>query len=95
MSEEPVTWRQYLEPYAEMCGRGLRSIPRWLAECLAGVGSLPGVSLPLDRERLAVATGRFVSPADKARKELGWSPRVGLAEGMERTTAWLREEGLA
>ena len=31
---------------------------------------------------------------DKARRELGYEPKVDLAEGMRRTEAWLREEGL-
>lgn len=30
----------------------------------------------------------------KAREVLGWSPRVGFPEGMERTLDWLRSEGL-
>jgi nucleoside-diphosphate-sugar epimerase len=30
----------------------------------------------------------------KAREVLGWSPVVGFSEGMERTLAWLRSEGL-
>ena len=30
----------------------------------------------------------------KARRELGYAPRVGLAEGMARTEVWLRERGL-
>jgi CDP-glucose 4,6-dehydratase len=29
--------------------------------------------------------------ADKARRVLGWEPRHGLAEGMDRTIAWYRE----
>jgi nucleoside-diphosphate-sugar epimerase len=30
----------------------------------------------------------------KARELLGWAPAVGLEEGMSRTEAWLREQGL-
>lgn len=30
---------------------------------------------------------------DKARRELGWQPRVGIQEGVERTLKWFREEG--
>jgi nucleoside-diphosphate-sugar epimerase len=29
----------------------------------------------------------------KARAVLGWEPRVGLAEGLNRTISWLREQG--
>ena len=30
----------------------------------------------------------------RAREELGWEPRVPFDEGMRRTEAWLRAEGL-
>ncbi len=32
---------------------------------------------------------------DAARRDLGWEPRVTIAEGLERLAAWLRAEGLA
>ncbi len=31
---------------------------------------------------------------EKARRLLGYEPQVDLAEGMRRTEAWLREQGL-
>ena len=31
---------------------------------------------------------------DKARGMLGYEPKVGLAEGMDRCETWLRESGL-
>jgi nucleoside-diphosphate-sugar epimerase len=30
----------------------------------------------------------------KARRDLGYSPRVGLEEGIEQTVAWYEREGL-
>jgi len=93
--EEPVPWRAHLAPLAELCGRDLRSLPLWAARILALAGSLPGVPLPLDRDRLALATRRYAYPADAARRDLGWRPRVDHEEGVRRTLAWLREEGLA
>jgi nucleoside-diphosphate-sugar epimerase len=32
--------------------------------------------------------------AEKAQRVLGWTPKVDLADGMRRTEAWLREQGL-
>jgi nucleoside-diphosphate-sugar epimerase len=29
----------------------------------------------------------------KARRVLGWEPRVGVTEGLQRTVEWLREQG--
>ncbi len=34
---------------------------------------------------------RYAIDSSKARKELGWQPAVGFAEGIERTLAWYRE----
>ena len=31
---------------------------------------------------------------DKAKRDLGWTPRVGLEEGLKRTAEWYRAEGL-
>jgi len=31
----------------------------------------------------------------KARRVLGWEPKVGVDEGLARTVAWLRAEGYA
>jgi UDP-glucose 4-epimerase len=50
-----------------------------------------GTKLPVDRlpARPADAARSFVD-ATAARRALGWSPRVGLEEGLRRTAAWLR-----
>ncbi len=34
---------------------------------------------------------RLVSDNRRAREELGWAPRVGLREGLERTVGWIRD----
>ena len=42
-------------------------------------------------ERRAQEPGDFVSDITKIRRVLGWSPRVALREGLERTVAFYRE----
>ena len=42
-------------------------------------------------ERRAQEPGDFVSDITKIRRVLGWSPAVGLREGLERTVAFYRE----
>jgi nucleoside-diphosphate-sugar epimerase len=41
-----------------------------------------------------IGQARWTCTAAKAERELGFEPRVGLAEAMARTAAWCREEGL-
>ena len=33
-------------------------------------------------------------PIDRARRELGYGPRIGYEEGLRLTGAWLREQGM-
>jgi UDP-glucose 4-epimerase len=42
-------------------------------------------------ERRAQEPGDFVSDISKIRRLLGWEPKVGLEEGLERTVAFYRE----
>lgn len=36
---------------------------------------------------------RLVADISKAKRLFGWTPRVGLAEGLQRTAAWMAEQG--
>lgn len=47
-------------------------------------------SVPWPPELLAVETGDFFFDISAAGRELGWSPRIGLAEGLTRTVAAAR-----
>ncbi len=94
VTDEPLTWREYAGHYGALCGVEPKAVPRWLARALAALSAVPGVHLPIDRVRYAMATRRHVYSADRLRERLGWTPRVGVAGGMERTASWLREEGV-
>lgn len=58
---------------------------------LSGSGSLRTIPFPADRK--AIDIGDFYANFDKIERELGWSPRVELGEGLERTLAYYREHG--
>jgi len=52
------------------------------------------VSVELDPERLRPEGSevmRLLSDNSRARAQLGWSPEVGLDEGLNRTIAWIKE----
>jgi len=65
-----------------------------LAEVLievAGGGSWRLVQFP--EERRSIDIGDYFADDAKIRSRLGWEPRVGLREGLERSLAYYREHG--
>jgi len=56
---------------------------------IAGAGSYTLVPFPEDRKRIDI--GDFEADASKIRAALGWQPRVGLREGLERTVDYYRQ----
>ena len=63
----------------------------WLCEMLC----VPlRIDPPLHRRRVGFFTHHREFDLSKARKLLGYAPRVGAREGIERTIHWYREQGL-
>ncbi|MCS6804720.1 MAG: NAD-dependent epimerase/dehydratase family protein [Acidobacteriota bacterium] len=77
-----VTWKEFLGYYARMVGRdSLPSMSR--AEALS----------KLDPVQVEYWTQTGWFDITKARRMLGYEPRVSLAEGMKQTEQWLRRSG--
>lgn len=55
---------------------------------MSGSGRLEMVTWPPLAEQ--IETGDFVADIGRIRRELGWEPRVSLADGLERTVAFYR-----
>src|SRR5262249_10118760 len=55
---------------------------------IAGAGRVELVAWPEVAER--IETGDFVADIARIRRELGWTPRVALADGLTRTVAFYR-----
>jgi nucleoside-diphosphate-sugar epimerase len=94
-----VETRDFFAHYGRMLGRTVPSVPTSIA--LAGaavqarIARLRGRSTeltPAGVRYLALRRGTYA--IGKAQQLLGWTPTVGLADGMERTRAWLAGEGL-
>jgi nucleoside-diphosphate-sugar epimerase len=93
-----IPWRLYFGAYAQMLGRKrLPSVPFPLAWLVAAgyevLGAMRG--RPASVTRRAVSSLRSSNSFSnlKARRLLGWEPRVGFEEGMRRTRTWLEENG--
>jgi len=57
-------------------------------------GSLRNRAPFLSREKLReISSGDWICSSAKIRSELGWTPTIPLAVGIERTAAWYREAG--
>ncbi len=97
----PSTWADYAEAFGAALGRrvrplrvpqGLLVLAAWGNALLNALG-LPSSHLTPDKCREARQDGWLLDGA-KARRELGYAPRVDLRTGAAETLAWCRAEGL-
>lgn len=92
-----VPCREFFAPYAELVGRRLILLPTPVAVGTAAIIQRAARLTPGDNEvnpaslRYMLRRGTYSN--HKARRVLGWEPRVGVEEGLSRTVAWLREQG--
>lgn len=87
----------FFAPYAELVGRRLRTLPTPVAMAAAALVQRAGRFRPGDNDinpqalRYLLRTGTYSNA--KARRVLGWEPRVGVEEGLTRTVDWLAAQG--
>jgi nucleoside-diphosphate-sugar epimerase len=69
--------------------------PFWTAGLLCETVCIPlGLEPPLYRRRVDFYTKSRAFDTSRARGELGYAPQIDLEEGIRRTAAWYRQEGL-
>ena len=91
---EPVSALVFFSHLARMLGMTVRCLPRPLLHAAVRAGELARLKPPMGARALTFVSRRAVYPNARAREELGWTPAVGIEEGMRRTEAWAREAGL-
>lgn len=97
--DRPVTIKQLSTAIAHSMGKQLPggSIPLWLANLASDIFSVvpgfQGEKAPLTRSRVRFLTNSRVYNISRARKELGYAPKVELDEGMKQTAAWYKKHG--
>jgi nucleoside-diphosphate-sugar epimerase len=70
------------------------SVAIGLAEAGAKLARLAGKSTEVGRGTIGLLSRRGTYSIEKARRLLGFEPKVDLAEGMRRSEAWARSSGL-
>ena len=85
--------------YARMLGKDrVRTLPLVAARTIAAAGGKAEKLLGRDTEMSAASVDYLAKRGgysiEKARRMLGYEPKVDLAEGMRRCEEWLRAEGL-
>jgi nucleoside-diphosphate-sugar epimerase len=78
----PVPRTHLPAPLAYACGAAMEALP------------IPRRVLPLSRSRVRFMLQNRAYDGSRARQELGFVPRVGLPEGLSKTVAWYRSQGV-
>ena len=94
-----VTAQHRLPAIAAALGHGVVqvNVPRVLVgpvgAVVEGVGRLLGRYPPLNREKAREAKETWLISSEKAGRDFGYAPEIGLDEGMRETVAWYRAAG--
>lgn len=94
-----VPLREFVAAAAESVGARVPLLkvpyaPVYAAAVLCEAVCVPlGIEPPLHRRRVRFYRNNRAFSIDKARRMLGYSPKVDLREGLRRTVAWYRSNG--
>jgi nucleoside-diphosphate-sugar epimerase len=98
--DAPISLNNLVREIGNVVGRAPRrfKIPVWPVMAAAVICEKTlrplGIEPPLYPRRVEFFTKDRAFKIDKARRLLGYQPRVGEAEGLARTAAWYRSQGL-
>lgn len=98
-SGSPVSAVEFFGHYARMLGKpAVPRVPRALLTAVVSVQELvarvTGRPPAATRWAISYLMRTHTYSTARARERLGWEPQVSLEEGMRRTEAWFREEGM-
>ena len=98
--ERYTTLRELVDTIADVLGRP-RPVLRvpyqpvyWASVLCENICRPLGVNPPLFPRRVQFFSKSRAFNIEKAKRLLGYTPKVGLREGLARTAAWYRQEGL-
>lgn len=88
----PATWPDRLPHDTYSLGSGLEASVRPVADIIAGF--VGGEVRPLFNPEGPVGSTHRIVSIERSAKELDSAPEVSLQDGLARTAAWIREQGL-
>ena len=96
---QAVTMRELSDAIGTAVGRAVprTHLPAWLAYAAGAAFEalpVPREKLPLTRSRVRFMLQNREYDGARAREELGFTPQVGLIDGLARAVAWYRDQGL-
>jgi nucleoside-diphosphate-sugar epimerase len=98
VDDAPIPWREFFGAYGQMLN--VQSFPSapfalaWLVGFYNEVrAAVKGTKAKLNRGAVKSLRSSNSFSNQKARRLLGWEPKVSFSEGMKLTEAWLRVEG--
>lgn len=98
--ERYTTIEELVDQVAKALGKRVRHwhlplAPVYMASAVCeGICTRIGVAPPIYRRRVEFFELDRAFSIEKAKKLLGYQPKVGLQEGLDRTARWYREQGL-
>ena len=96
---EVVSVKTLFNTIAKNLGKNIFNIPIWpqtafylLAYTFEKISKIFNLSPLLTRRRLNFLTKSHYTSIGKAKKELGYFPKIGIEEGIAKTVSWYREK---
>lgn len=93
-----TSFHDYYSRLAVACGASYREIPvpvlKLLFALILGFGKLFRVPVPVDNSTVRFMLRKHRYSIEKARRLLGYQPRISLEEGMAGVEVYLREQGI-
>lgn len=99
--ERPYSTREFYSAICQAMGKEplLRNTPIWLLKAMGRCGDLAGLILrrqmPIDTGVISRIVGDLCFSTQKISEQVGFTPKVSLAEGAEATVRWYRQNSPA
>lgn len=95
---EPTSFKKVAQLVAKNCGVSIpkyylpKSLALLISYFLLGISQVTGISFPLFPSRVKTMTATYYYSIKKAKKELGFIPKVSFEDGIQKTANWYKQK---